>query len=83
MIYVFEGGSIVFDGNTISEEQKAQAIAVESLPVPEVIAGKKAILKADKATNTVGYDYVENTEVTKLQELLDDATSLLIEGGLL
>jgi len=35
MIYVFEGGSIVYDGDTITEEQKAQGVAVESLPEPQ------------------------------------------------
>ena len=29
MIYVFEGGSIVYDGSTISDEQKTKAVAVE------------------------------------------------------
>ncbi len=26
MIYVFEGGSVVYDGDTITEEQKAEAV---------------------------------------------------------
>jgi hypothetical protein len=34
MIYVFGCGSIVYDGNIITEEQKAQAVAVEGLPEP-------------------------------------------------
>ena len=34
MIYVFEGGNIVYDGSTISNGQKAQAVAVEQLPEP-------------------------------------------------
>lgn len=59
MIYVFEGGSIVYDGNTITAEQKAKAVAVESLPTPEVIEGKIAILKANKAEERVYYEYVD------------------------
>jgi hypothetical protein len=50
MIYVFEGGSIVYDGDTITEEQKAQAVAVESLPEPQTPEGKYAQIRADKAT---------------------------------
>ena len=30
MIYVFEGGNVVYDGDTITEEQKAQAVGPKS-----------------------------------------------------
>ena len=48
MIYVFPEGNVVYDGNTISDEQKAQAVAVEQLPEkPEIPAGKMAIIRAN------------------------------------
>ena len=83
MIYVFEQGNVVYDGSTISDEQKAKAVAVESLPIPETPSGMYAVLKADLATNTVYHEYKEDAEVVKLQKLLDDATDLLMEGGVL
>ena len=58
MIYVFEGGSIVYDGNSISAEQKTQAVAVESLPSKETPEGHLAQIHADKASETVWWEYV-------------------------
>lgn len=69
MIYVFEGGSVVYDGSTITEEQKAQAVAVEVLPEPEVIEGKMAILKASKSEERVYYDYVDKPKEPEIEEL--------------
>ena len=50
MIYVFEGGSIVYDESVLTEADKARAVAVEVLPEQEVIPGKIAVIKADKTT---------------------------------
>jgi len=83
MIYVFEGGSVVFDGTTLTEEQKAKAVAVEILPVPQTPAGHYAQIKANLETQEVFYEYVEDSEITKLQQLLDDATQLLLESEVL
>jgi len=59
MIYVFEDGAVVYDGSTISEEEKQKAIAVEKLPEPEQIEGKIAVLRASKAENRVYYEYID------------------------
>ena len=79
MLYVFEGGSVVYDGSSISDKEKARAVEVENLPKKETPSGRRAILKADKRTEKVWYEYEENDEVTKLQNLLDDALDLLVE----
>ena len=84
MIYVFEGGSIVYDGNTISEEQKAQAVAVESLPEPQTPEGKYAQIRADKATETVYYEYIDlpkDPEVKQLKQVVADLTEFVLFGG--
>jgi len=58
MIYVFEEGNAVYDGSMLSSEEKAQAIAVESLPAQETPDGHVPILRADKATERVWWEYV-------------------------
>lgn len=72
MIYLFENpnnnASIVYDGSTLTDEQKAQAVAVEQLPVAETPQGKVAILKVDKATGNVWYEY-EDAPVNELEQL--------------
>jgi hypothetical protein len=84
MIYVFEQGNIVYDGSTISEAQKAQAIAVESLPIPETPAGKYAVLKADKANERVWYEYVDLPQAPLEQRinLVENALNELLLGGM-
>lgn len=62
MIYVFEDGAVVYDGSTISEEEKQKAVAVEKLPEPEQIEGKIAVLRASKAENRVYYEYIDEPE---------------------
>ena len=62
MIYVFEEGSVVYDETTITNAQKQNAVAVESLPIPEVIVGKKANVKSNLATQEVFYEYVDVIE---------------------
>lgn len=62
-IYLFEnpnnGASIVYDGSTLTAEQKAKAVVADSLPEPQTPAGKTAILKVRKSTGEVWYDYVD------------------------
>ena len=84
MIYVFPEGNVVYDGNTISEEQKAQAVAVESLPEPQTPEGKYAQIRADKATETVYYEYIDlpkDPEVEQLKQVIADLTELVLFGG--
>lgn len=84
MIYVFPEGNVVYDGNTISDEQKAQAVAVESLPEPQIPEGKYAVIRADKATETVYYEYKDipkDPEVEQLKQVVADLTELVLFGG--
>lgn len=84
MIYVFEGGSVVYDGGAITEEQKAQAVAVESLPEPQTPEGKYAQIRADKAAGTVYYEYIDipkDPEVEQLKQVVADLTELVLFGG--
>lgn len=83
MIYVFEQGSIVYDGSTITEEQKAKAVQVEALPEPNTPKGHYAQIRANLQTQEVFYEYKEDAEVGKLQKLLDDAIDLLLESEVL
>lgn len=89
MIYVFEGGSIVYDGSTISDEQKAKAVAVEQLPEkPEIPAGKMAIIRANKAEERVWWELVDKpkdpleVEVEQLKQVVADLTELILFGGI-
>jgi hypothetical protein len=87
MIYVFEDGAVVYDGNTISEEEKQKAVAIEALPEPKKIEGKIAVLKANKAENRVYYEYMDepknplDNEVEQLKQVVADLTELVLFGG--
>jgi len=63
MIYIFDGkdnfASVIVQGNTLTEEEKLQAIQIETLPIADEIEGKYAILKARKETEEVWYEYVD------------------------
>jgi hypothetical protein len=84
MIYVFPEGNIVYDGSTISDEQKLKAVAVESLPEPQTPEGKYAVIRADKATGEVWYEYIDipkDPEVEQLKLVVADLTELVLFGG--
>ena len=63
MFYLFENpenlASIIYDGNTLSDEEKVQAVKIESLP--EKPKGT-AVLKVSKVENRVWYEVVEADE---------------------
>lgn len=69
MIYVFEGGSIVYDESVLSEADKARAVAVEALPEQETPVGKTARIRADKATEAVWWEYVDSPAAVEFREL--------------
>jgi hypothetical protein len=82
MIYVFEGGSVVYDGSTISEEQKARAVVVEALPEPQTPEGKYPVLRANKATETVYYEYKDippQPEIEELKTRLRESEQAILE----
>ena len=84
MIYVFDGGSVVYDGDTITEEQKSQAVAVESLPEPQTPEGKYAQIRADKTAGTVYYEYIDlpkDPEIEQLKQVVADLIELVLFGG--
>ena len=90
MIYVFESGSIVYDESVLTEADKARAVAVEKLPEQETIPGKIAVIKADKETNKVWWEYVDSpaavefreleTQIQGLQQAMAELTILLAGG---
>lgn len=62
MIYLFQGyygSSIVYDENTLTEEEKENGLAIEELPIPENIDGFYAQIHSNKETKEVWYEYVE------------------------
>mgnify|MGYP001278377122 CR=1 FL=1 len=89
MIYVFEGGSIVYDGSTLSDEHKTKAVVVEQLPEkPEIPAGKMVIIRANKAEGRVWWELVDKpkdpleAEVEQLKQVVADLTELILFGGI-
>ena len=85
MIYVFPEGNVVYDGSTISDEQKAKAVAVEQLPEkPEIPAGKMAVIRANKAEERVWWELVDvpkDPEIEQLKQVVADLTELVLFGG--
>ncbi len=90
MIYVFEAGSIVYDGSVLSKEDKERAVAVEELPIKETLAGKTPIIKVDKKKEKVWWEYVDspksiefqeiNTQLQGLQQALAEVTLMMMGG---
>jgi hypothetical protein len=58
MMWVFEGGSVVYDGNSIDNETKARGVEVESLPEPEIREGYYPQIRAVLETQELYYDYL-------------------------
>lgn len=92
MIYLFENpdnnASIIYQGSTLTDEQKQHAVIVEQLPVPETTIGKVAILKVSKSENRVWYAYQDDltkSDITLLKARVDATEQallqLLLEGG--
>ena len=78
MIYVFpdENGNcaIHYKPELLTKHDKQNGFAVENLPVPETREGKQAILKFDKATKQLSYEYVDITlsaEEQRIRQLED------------
>lgn len=58
MIYVFKGGSIVYDGSSLTKEQREEALAVLSeVPKAEHIDGKTPVLSFDESSKELFYKY--------------------------
>lgn len=92
MIYIFEdidkNATIVFEGNLLTDAEKERAIAIETLPVKNVPDGKISVLKADKETESVWYEYVDSpeTEIATLRADMNEAimelSMIIAMGGL-
>ena len=87
MIYIFRGSdntcSQVFDGTTLTQEDKDAAIAVvETLPILETRIGYTAVLMYDETHDVLYWGFREDPIVIsldqKLQTLVDEG-SLTIE----
>ena len=78
MIYLFGTGeqvSIVYQGNTLTEENKAKAtLVVEELPDEEEREGYYAVLYIDPESKELSYIYKEKslTQEEKIQAFVDD-----------
>jgi hypothetical protein len=88
MIYLFENGdnnaSVVYDETTLTNGQKANGIAIESLPIAETPEGKQAVLKCKKATEEVWYEYVDIPVNNTEQRIADlEIAMAAIMGGAL
>jgi hypothetical protein len=63
MIYLFDEGygcGIVFDGNSLTKEQRDYAVKVEVLPPePPAIDGKQIVLRCNHQNKEVWYEYYE------------------------
>lgn len=57
-MWVFEGGSIVYDGQSIDADTKARAVEVDVLPESEVREGYYAQIRANLETQELYYDYI-------------------------
>ena len=69
MIYIFGQGrnlSQIYDSSTLTEEQKAGALIVESLPPTETPKGYFAILVRDG--DTLHWEYEEIIEEEEIEE---------------
>ncbi len=91
MFYVFENpdnlASIVYDETTLTNSQKANGIAIESLPIAETPEGKQAVLKCRKSTGEVWYEYedIQQTQEELLQQRITDleiAIAAIIGGAI-
>lgn len=84
MVYVFEGSdgaSVVYNAYNLNDEQKAQAIEVEALPIPEELPGKIAVLRANKEFGEVWYEYMDKPvdEKDVLEQRISDLELALAE----
>lgn len=58
MVYVFKGGSIIYDGSSLTKEQREQALAVlDEVPKAEHIDGKVPVLNFDESSKELFYTY--------------------------
>lgn len=79
MIYVFPSVagecSIVYDETTLTDENKANGIAVETLPIANPPTGKTGILMGNKTTNAVWWEYVD-IALTDEQKIKDKVNEI-------
>jgi hypothetical protein len=69
MIYIFGEGrnlSVIYDGSTLTEEQKKGGFAVETLPPTETPEGYREILI--KEGTTLRWEYEEIIEEEEIEE---------------
>lgn len=85
MIYVFPSAtgecSVVCDETTLTDENKANGIFLEELPVCTPPTDKTGVLMGNKETGQVWWEYVEivPSDVEILKNDMNDANNLLLE----
>jgi hypothetical protein len=79
------GASIVYREDTLTDEQKAKGIRVDSLPVPEHREGKVPVLNGNLETGQVFYEYKDKPEEVKdpVEVRLERLENLLVEKEVL
>lgn len=88
MIYLFENGdnnaSVVYDETTLTEQEKTKGIPVAELPIADIPEGKQAVLKCNKSTGEVWYEYVDIPVDNTEQRIADlEIAMTAIMGGAL
>lgn len=84
MVYIFEGGSVVYDGNTLTDDEKLRAIfTLDNLPEPEQRKGEVPILKVDKEKQEVYYEYVvvPPTDQERIEALESAMLDIIFQQG--
>ena len=84
MIYLFNDGSVTYDESILTEDEKTQAWAVESLPEPEEREGYYATLKFDVDKKEIWYEYESipkspEQEIQDLKNRLDATEQALLQ----
>ncbi|MCF8018199.1 MAG: hypothetical protein K9L62_02250 [Vallitaleaceae bacterium] len=87
-MYIFECGSIVYDGSELSIEEISQSVVIEELPIPEERPGFYPQIRANVEEQSVYYEYLPTpeeptpepkTEIEILQEKLDIQDEAIME----
>ncbi|MBA7628711.1 hypothetical protein ES703_36206 [subsurface metagenome] len=90
MIIVFPGSngecSISYRPDLLSDEVKERGIALDKLPVPDKIEGKRAVLMANKETSKVWYEYRDippDPLEDRVKQLEDKVSGLEASAGII
>ena len=90
-IYVFPGAnnecSIHYQPELLTLEEKSKGIELQELPTPEIIVGKRTVLKGDLSTGQAWYEYIDKPDmetdlkITQLEQGIAELTILIAMLG--